>query len=139
MNLNKVFLAGRLTKDPEKRELPSGTLLCNFTLATDRFWTDKDGRKKQETEFHNIVLYGKLAEIAQSYLKKGALVLIEGRLRTRNWDGNDNQKFQKTEIIVEKLQLGPRTVRKDNLPPLEDKKEEIPVVEEEIDFNQIEI
>jgi len=138
MNLNKVFLAGRLTKDPEKKQLPSGTTLCYFNLATDRFWTDKTGRKKQETEFHNIVLYGKLAEIAQNYLKKGALVLIEGRLRTRNWSGEGDQKFQKTEIVVERLQLGPR-VKKETLPPLEEKKEEIPVIEEEIDFEQIEI
>jgi single-strand DNA-binding protein len=138
MNLNKVFLAGRLTKDPEKKQLPSGTTLCYFNLATDRFWTDKTGRKKQETEFHNIVLYGKLAEIAQNYLKKGALVLIEGRLRTRSWSGEGDQKFQKTEIVVERLQLGPR-VKKETLPPLEEKKEEIPVIEEEIDFEQIEI
>jgi len=138
MNLNKVFLVGRLTKDPEKRELPSGTAVCNLSLATDRFWTDREGRKKQETEFHNIVLFGKLAEIAQTYLKKGALVLIEGRLRTRSWNGEGNQKFQRTEIVAEKLQLGPRT-RKEGLPPLEEKKEEIPVVEEEIDLDQIEI
>jgi len=138
MNLNKVFLAGRLTKDPEKRELPSGTRICTFVLATDRFWTDKDGRKKQETEFHNIVLYGKLAEIAQNYLKKGALVLIEGRLRTRNWNGEGDQKFQRTEIVVERLQLGPK-IKKETLPPLEEKKEEIPIIEEEIDFEQIDI
>jgi len=138
MNLNKVFLVGRLTKDPEKKELPSGTTICYFTLATDRFWTDKEGRKRQETEFHNIVLYGKLAEIAQNYLKKGALVLIEGRLRTRNWNGEGEQKFQKTEIVVERLQLGPK-IKKEVLPPIEDKKEEIPIIEEEIDFEQIEI
>jgi single-strand DNA-binding protein len=136
MNLNKVFLAGRLTKDPEKKELPSGTLICRFILATDRFWTDKEGRKRQETEFHNIVLYGKLAEIAQNYLKKGALVLIEGRLRTRNWNGEERNSI--TEIVVERLQLGPK-IKKEILPPLEEKKEEIPIIEDEIDFEKIEI
>jgi single-strand DNA-binding protein len=136
MNLNKVFLAGRLTKDPEKKELPSGTLICRFTLATDRFWTDKEGRKRQETEFHNIVLYGKLAEIAQNYLKKGALVLIEGRLRTRNWNGEERNSI--TEIVVERLQLGPK-IKREILPPIEEKKEEIPIIEDEIDFEKIEI
>lgn len=137
MNLNKVFLIGRLTRDPEKRVLPSGQLVCSFGLATDRFWTDKDGKKQQETEFHNIVLYGKLAEIASQYLKKGKLVFIEGRLRTRSWEDETKQKRQRTEIIVERLQLGPR-VQKEALPTLEpESKEEIPIIEEEIDLKDI--
>lgn len=137
MNLNKVFLIGRLTRDPEKKTLPSGQVVCSFGLATDRFWTDKNGKKQQETEFHNIVLYGKLAEIASQYLKKGKLVFIEGRLRTRTWEDETKQKRQKTEIIVERLQLGPR-MQKEALPELEpEPKEEIPVIEEEIDIKDI--
>ncbi|MBC7074187.1 single-stranded DNA-binding protein [Candidatus Parcubacteria bacterium] len=141
MNLNKVFLIGRLTKDPEKKILPSGQVVCSFGLATDRFWVDKDGKKQQETEFHNIVLFGKLAEIASQYLKKGKLVFIEGRLKTRTWEDNSGQKKQKTEIVVERMQLGPR-VKKEELPIVEEEekklsKEEIPVIEEEIDLEDI--
>ena len=127
MNLNKVFLIGRLTQDPEKKVLPSGQAVCSFGLATDRFWIDKERKRRQETEFHNIVLYGKLAENAANYLKKGSLVFIEGRLRTRNWEDKDGKRRQKTEIVVERMQLGPKA-KKENLPPIE----EIPVVEEEV-------
>jgi single-strand DNA-binding protein len=131
MNLNKVFLIGRLTKDPEMKNLPSGRNLCQISIATDRFYTDKDGNKKQETEFHNIILFGRLAEIASQYLKKGSLVFIEGRLRTRNWEDGSGNKKSRTEIIAERIQLGPRATPKDELPPIEEEKEEIPIVEEE--------
>jgi single-strand DNA-binding protein len=129
MNLNKVFLIGRLTKDPEIKNLPSGKNLCQISLATDRFFTDKEGKKKQETEFHNVILFGRLAEIASQYLKKGSLVFIEGRLRTRNWEDNSGNKKSRTEIIAERIQLGPKAP-KEVLPPIEEK-EEIPIVEEE--------
>ncbi|HDM31960.1 MAG TPA: single-stranded DNA-binding protein [bacterium] len=135
MNLNKVFLIGRLTQNPQKKVLPSGQAVCNFGLATDRFWTNKEGKKQQETEFHNIVLFGKLAEIASQYLKKGSLVFIEGRLRTRSWQDQSGQRRQRTEIIVERMQMGPRVKRE--LPPIEAEKEEIPIIEEEIDLKDI--
>jgi len=135
MNLNKVFLIGRLTQNPQKKVLPSGQAVCNFGLATDRFWTNKEGKKQQETEFHNIVLFGKLAEIASQYLKKGSLVFIEGRLRTRSWQDQSGQRRQRTEIIVERMQMGPRM--KKELPPIEAEKEEIPIIEEEIDLKDI--
>ncbi len=135
MNLNKVFLIGRLTQNPQKKVLPSGQAVCNFGLATDRFWTNKEGKKQQETEFHNIVLFGKLAEIASQYLKKGSLVFIEGRLRTRSWQDQSGQRRQRTEIIVERMQMGPRV--KKELPPIEAEKEEIPIIEEEIDLKDI--
>jgi single-strand DNA-binding protein len=109
MNLNKVFLIGRLTKDPELKNLPSGKSLCQISIATDRFYTDKDGNKKQETEFHNVILFGRLAEIASQYLKKGSLVFIEGRLRTRNWEDGSGNKRSRTEIIAERIQLGPKS------------------------------
>lgn len=136
MNLNKVFLIGRLTRDPEIKNLPSGTKVCQIGLATDRFFTNKEGKKQQETEFHNVVLFGRLAEIASQYLKKGSLVYVEGRLRTRSWENGNGNKKMKTEIIAERIQLGPRT-QKEILPPVEEK-EEIPIVEEgEIDINEI--
>jgi single-strand DNA-binding protein len=135
MNLNKVFLIGRLTKDPELKNLPSGKNLCQISIATDRFYTDKDGNKKQETEFHNVILFGRLAEIASQYLKKGSLVFIEGRLRTRNWEDQSGNKKSRTEIIAERMQLGPKAAPKEELPPIEEEKEEIPIVEEEEEIN----
>lgn len=109
MNLNKAFLVGRLTRNPEMRTLPSGQPVVNFGLATGRFFTDKSGQKQQQTEFHNIVMFGRLAEIASQYLIKGSLVLIEGRIQTRNWQDSSGNKRQRTEIVAESMQLGPRT------------------------------
>jgi single-strand DNA-binding protein len=112
MNLNKVTLIGRLTRDPESKALPSGQTLTTFGMATDRFYKDKAGQKQQQTEFHNIVSFGRLAEIASQYLTKGSLVLIEGRLQTRNWLDASGTKKYRTEIIAERLQLGPRQAGK---------------------------
>ena len=109
MNLNKVFVLGNVTRDPEVRAMPSGQQVCNFGIATNRFYTDQAGVKKQDAEFHNIVCFGKLADIAQRFLTKGGLVLIEGRIKTSSWDdkATGTKKFR-TEIIAESLQLGPR-------------------------------
>jgi len=140
VNLNKAFLIGRLTQDPQVRALPSGQQVCSFGLATSRFFTDKSGQKQQQTEFHNIVLFGRLAEIASQYLTKGALAMIEGRLQTRSWQDTSGNKRYRTEIVAERLQLGPRAAGKvvppeaEELPP----KEEIPIVEEnEIDVKDL--
>lgn len=144
MNLNKAILIGRLTRDPLVKSMPSGQQVCSFGLATDRFYTDKAGQKKQQTEFHNIVLFGRLAEIASQYLTKGALAMIEGRIQTRKWkDASGNQR-NATEIVGQSLQLGPRSVGK-TMPPEErpnekeeQPKEEIPIIEEEeIDVKNI--
>ncbi len=110
MNLNKVFLVGRLTRDPEIRVLPNGQQVATFGLATDRFYTDKtSGQRQKKTEFHNIVMFSRLAEIAAQYLKKGSLTLIEGRLQTRDWqDQATGQKRYRTEIVAESMQLGPK-------------------------------
>ncbi|HWA64686.1 MAG TPA: single-stranded DNA-binding protein [Candidatus Paceibacterota bacterium] len=108
MNLNKVFLIGRLTRDPETRSTPSGQTVTTLGLATNRVWSDASGRK-EATEFHTVVAWGRLGEIASNYLKKGGLVLIEGRLQTRSWTGKDNVKRYSTEIVAENLQLGPRS------------------------------
>jgi single-strand DNA-binding protein len=142
MNLNKVYLIGRLTRDPETRALPSGQSVTSFGMATDRFFTDRSGQKQQQTDFHNIVLFGKVADIASQYLNKGSLVLIEGRIRNRTWkDSSGNQRFR-TEIIAERLQLGPKTAGKVTPPEQKEKeepaKEDIPVIEEnEIDVKDI--
>ena len=108
MNLNKAYILGNVTKDPEVRAMPSGQQVTNFGIATNRFYTDAAGQKKQEAEFHNIVCFGKLADISSKYLTKGSLVLIEGRIKTRNWQNSAGVKQYKTEIIAETLQLGPR-------------------------------
>ena len=134
MNLNKAFLIGRLTRDPENKALPSGQSLTSFGMATDRFFTDKNGQKQQQTEFHNIVLFGKLADIAAQYLNKGSLVLIEGRLQTRSWQDSSGNKRSRTEIIAERLQLGPKTQGQTGFKAKDIKaeaaNEDIPVIEE---------
>jgi len=108
MNLNKAFILGNVTKDPEVRSLPSGQQVTNFSIATNRFYTSAAGEKKQEVEFHNIVCFGKLADISSRFLTKGSLILIEGRIQTRNWTNQAGAKQYRTEIIAETLQLGPR-------------------------------
>jgi single-strand DNA-binding protein len=110
MNLNKAFVLGNVTRDPEVRALPSGQQVVSFGIATNRFYTDQAGQKKQEAEFHNIVCFGKLADISSRYLTKGSLVLIEGRIKTRNWQNSAGLKQYRTEIVADSLQLGPRGV-----------------------------
>ncbi len=109
MYLNKVILFGRLGQDPELRALPSGTQVASFSIATNRFYKDKDGNKQEQTDWHNIVLFGRQAELAQQYLKKGDTVLIEGRLQTRSWEGQDGQKRYRTEVVADSMQFGPRS------------------------------
>jgi single-strand DNA-binding protein len=88
--------------------MPSGQQVASFGIATNRFYTDAQGQKKQDVEFHNIVCFGKLADIASRYLNKGSLILIEGRIKTRNWQDTAGMKHYKTEVIAEALQLGPK-------------------------------
>lgn len=109
MNLNKVFLIGRLTHDPETRATSTGQNVTTLKLATNRVWNDPTGQRKEATEYHSIVAWGKLGDVAARYLKRGGLVMIEGRMQTRNWTGQDNIKRYTTEIVAEGLQLGPRT------------------------------
>lgn len=109
MNLNKVFLVGRLTKDPEVKTTPTGISVASFGLATNRVWVDQAGQKQEQVEFHDIVVWRKLADIAAQYLKKGQLLLVEGRLQTRNWVGQDGIKRYRTEIIADNFQMGPKS------------------------------
>ena len=108
MNFNKAIIAGNLTRDPEVRSLPSGQSVASFGVASNRRYTDKEGNKQETTEFHNITAFGKWADICSQYLKKGMPVLVEGHLRTSNWQGQDGVKRYRTEIIMGFMQMGPR-------------------------------
>lgn len=104
MDLNKAMVIGRLTRDPEMRATPSGVNVCQVSVATSYVYTNQQtGQKVEQTEYHNVVLWRKLADIAAQYLKKGARVYIEGRLQTRSWDGQDGSKKNRTEIIADNL------------------------------------
>ncbi|MCX6712737.1 MAG: single-stranded DNA-binding protein [Candidatus Vogelbacteria bacterium] len=107
MYLNKAIVYGNLTRDPELKSLPSGTPVVNFSIATSRTWKDKDGQKKEDTQFHNIVAFGPMARTIAQYLKKGRAALVEGRMQTRSWDAADGQKKYRTEIIADNFQFGP--------------------------------
>lgn len=108
MNLNKVFLMGNLTRDPELKTLPSGSSVSSFGIATNRVWKNQQGERQEDVQFHNIVVFGKQAETVSQYLKKGASAFVEGRLQTRSWDAQDGTKKSKTEIVAERVQFGPR-------------------------------
>lgn len=112
MNLNKVLLVGNLTRDPELRNLPSGAAVASFGMATNRVWKNQQGEKQEEVQFHNIVVFGRQAEIVNQYLAKGSLILVEGRIQTRSWDGKDGSKQYRTEIVAERIQFGPRSGQK---------------------------
>ena len=103
MDLNRVSLIGRLTRDPEVRSTPAGRSVASVTVATGRAWTDQAGQKQKESEFHNVVMWSKLADIAGQYLRKGARLYVEGRLKTRDWTGQDGVKRYRTEIIAESM------------------------------------
>lgn len=107
MYLNRVMLVGNLTRDPELKALPTGSKVANFSLATNRIYKDATGAKKEEVEFHNVVVFGKQAENSALYLKKGQSCMIEGRIQTRSWDDtNGGGKKYRTEIVAETVQFG---------------------------------
>ena len=106
MYLNTVQLYGNLTRDPEMRALPSGQQVANFSVATNRTYKDKDGQKKEQVEYHNVVAFGRTAEVIGQYLKKGRPIYVQGRLQTRSWD-KDGAKQYRTEIVLENFQFGP--------------------------------
>jgi len=146
MNLNKAFVLGNVTQDIETKALPSGNSVANFSVATNRFYTDSSGEKKQEAEFHNIVAFGKTADIVSRYLKKGSLVLIEGRLQTRSWQDKSNVNHYKTEIIAQNVQLPPKSWSNTEKPEQEKPKQEkpkkeenIPTIEEDSDDKEINV
>lgn len=103
MDLNKATLIGNLTRDPESKTTPNGQNVCTFGVATNLVWTDTNGEKQTRVEFHNIVAWRKLAEICGQYLKKGSKIYIEGRLQTRDWEGQDGVKRYRTEIVADNM------------------------------------
>ena len=108
MYINKVILFGNLTRDPEIRALPSGMNVCNFSIATNRVYKDRDGKKQEQTDFHNVVVFGRQADTVNQYLKKGSSAYVEGRMQTRSWD-KDGVKQYRTEVVADSVQFGPRS------------------------------
>ena len=107
MYINKAMLFGNLTRDPEARALPSGSNVCSFSIATNRVYKKPDGSKQEETQFHNVVVFGRTADICAQYLKKGSAAYVEGRIQTRSWDSEKGKQYR-TEIVAETVQFGPR-------------------------------
>jgi single-strand DNA-binding protein len=105
MSVNKVILVGRLGQDPDVRYMPNETAVCNFSLATSSSYKDKTGEKVDQTEWHRIVMFGKVAEIAKEYLKKGSQIFVEGRLQTRKWQTKDGQDRYTTEVVAATMQM----------------------------------
>lgn len=103
MSLNRVQLIGNLTRDPEMKQIPGGQVVTTFGLATNLTWTDQSGERQNKVEFHNLVAWRKLAEICGQYLKKGSKVFVEGRLQTRDWEGEDGVKRYRTEIVADNM------------------------------------
>lgn len=119
MYINKAFIFGNLTRDPEVRALPSGTQVASFAVATNRVWKDKNGVQQKSVDYHNVVVFGRQADIAAQYLKKGRSVFVEGRIQTRSWDGQDGQKKYRTEIVADRFQFGPRGAEGNFVQPTE--------------------
>jgi len=108
MNFNKAIIIGNVTRDPEVRTTSTGQNVASIGVATNRVWNSKSGEKQEKVEFHSIVAWGRLADICGQYLTKGQLVMFEGRMETRTWEGQDGVKRSKTEIVAENMQMGPR-------------------------------
>lgn len=108
MYLNKAMIFGNLTRDPELKSLPSGMQVCTFSLATNRVYKDRDGKRVESTDYHNVAVFGRQAETSAQYLKKGASAYVEGRLQTRSWEAEGVKQYR-TEIIADRVQFGPRT------------------------------
>ncbi len=108
MYLNKAIVIGNLTRDPEIKALPSGVKVASFSVATNRVWKDKNGVKQENVDYHNVVVFGRQAEIVGQYMKKGSSILVEGRMQTRSWEDAGGVKKYRTEIIADRIQFGPR-------------------------------
>ena len=130
MDVNKVILLGRLVKDPIKKELPSGREISVFSLATNYLYKDEKGQKKESVEFHDIVMWGRLAEVSNEYLTKGSKVYVEGRLKTRSWEDENKVKHYKTEVVVSHMNMLGGGTKKE-----ESKQDEL--AEEEITVEEI--
>jgi single-strand DNA-binding protein len=109
MYINKAIIYGNLTRDPELKSLPSGAQVCEFGVATNRVWKDKNGSRQESVDYHNIVVFGRQAELIKQYLHKGSGVFLEGRIQTRSWDAQDGTKKYRTEIVADRIQFGPKS------------------------------
>ena len=109
MYINKALIYGNLTRDPETKALPSGAAVTTFSVATNRVYKDKNGVKQESTDYHNIVTFGRQAEVVAQYLRKGSGVYVEGRIQTRSWDDKDGTKKYRTEIVADTIQFGPKS------------------------------
>lgn len=107
MYLNKAMIYGNLTRDPEMKALPSGMQVCSFSLATNRVYNDRDGKRQESVDYHNVAVFGKQAENCAKYLTKGSATYVEGRLQTRSWEKDDIKQYR-TEIIADRVQFGPK-------------------------------
>ena len=133
MNLNKVFLIGNITKDIELKTTPGGNMVASFGLATNKTWKGKDGTKQEQATFHNIVAWGKTAEVIKQYCVKGSMIMIEGRIDNRTYDKKDGSKGYISEVIVENFQFGPKkesSPKQEQSHPVEYKEEEVPIIED---------
>jgi single-strand DNA-binding protein len=148
MYLNKVYVLGNLTRDPEMKAMPTGSNVTNFSVATNRVYKDNNGAKQEQVEYHNVVVFGKSAELCNQYLRKGQSVLVEGRIQTRSWDdAATSTKKYRTEIIADSVQFGPKaggasnsiTAEGDKSPSVSDKGSSVDNIDygEEIDPNDI--
>jgi single-strand DNA-binding protein len=109
MYINKAIIYGNLTRDPELKSLPSGAQVCEFGVATNRVWKDKNGVRQESVDYHNIVVFGRQAELIKQYLYKGSGVFLEGRIQNRSWDAKDGTKRYRTEIVADRIQFGPKS------------------------------
>lgn len=125
LNLNRATIIGNATRDPELRTTPNGKSVASFAVATNRRYTDASGEQREEVQFHEIVAWGKLAEIVSQYIQKGSKVYAEGRIQTRHWEGQDGNKRERTEIIAENIiNLSPRTGGSSYTPPQDKSKDD---------------
>jgi single-strand DNA-binding protein len=108
MYLNKAFIIGNLTRDPELKALPSGIRVASFSVATNRIWKDQNGVRQENVDYHNVVVFGRQAETVSQYMKKGSNVFVEGRMQTRSWDAPDGKKQYRTEVVADRVQFGSR-------------------------------
>jgi len=129
MNINKVFLYGNLTRDPELRQTQNGKSVCSFSIATNRKWSGKNNEKEQDTQYHNIVAWGKVAELIEQYMKKGSGIFIEGRMQTRTYE-KDGSKRYTTEVVAENMQFGNKPKNSSSSAPSQ-KEEDVPVVDQD--------
>lgn len=106
MYYNKAIIIGNITKDPELKALPSGGKVASFSVATNRVWKDQSGEKKEQTDFHNVIVFGRQAESVAQYMKKGSQVMVDGRMQTRAWDAQDGSKRYRMEIVADRVQFG---------------------------------